>query len=970
MKKKNFMAILTVICLLCFSFGVGCQGATDAVTSIMGGGAASKLSAPSNLRIDGEYLKWNPVEHATRYIVSVDGAEEYCNDYQFSIAGIPDGEHSFCVKACGDDILYKSSDFSTPLTKTWVEGATSSSGYYSQFDDLTKQESFLGYGFDVVESSSFSDQFVKLSFPIFQRDKLMEQRLVKVDSKKSTVEEIQSDSIDNFMEEWNAALKVDVKSGGKRIGGSVNIKSKYSGGSSTAKSKYYHAINIKNQQFYIVMQSDLETYRSIVNESFKKDLLSDMSPSVFFDKYGTHFITSAVMGGQITSYYLYTSESKKSFHDVSASVSTQVRYLVGKTDVKVEGGYQQKAEEQNISIINSLDVIGGGDFGMLSDADIATYYRDWEKSLNNHAALMGIKDSGSLIPVWELISDGDNAQERKSELEEYFLKYGLENYNELRLAAGVHEMVTPTDIENPKVNGKDAVNGEYEVYPGVENLITFDVLPENATGYNKSAAFTTATEYASINTENGLSIAVNSNAPHDTVLDVVLSAGGIRHQITVRVVRKYTVRFNPNGGEEVEPIRGVVHGSQIDKPIDPTKYGNLFRGWYKTADFSDEPFAFGSTPITDNITLYAKWEVINLKITFKNNIEGCADSYKSVTYNTACEKPDISEYYGYTFDNWYKDEQMTVQFDFSQILTADTIIYCKWLPNDYFVSFETNGGSAVDVQTVKYKQFATEPDIAKLGYEFGGWCKDEQCTILFDFEREAIESDTVLYAKWIANPVQITFEMNGGNILESIIIEAGESLGENMPNAIKAGSIFAGWYIDPDFVTAVTKDTVFLEDSCLYAKWENVEAISKTFNVSKSTHTVYSTGNNTSKRDWYDKLDLSQEYDIQKLTDAGYVGFKFEVSLKIGIKNDGYQHVYVYNNSAVNNSYLLTSKEYGYESGTHTPKFSFNAAFNKIPNGYLYFRYAASGWFAAWYSEGNHWYCSNVVVKVTPVLKF
>ena len=101
--------------------------------------------------------------------------------------------------------------------------------------------------------------------------------------------------MEEFIQSWNANAHVNVSWGKKKIGGSVDVDVKYSGGVENAKSKYFHSISFYNQEFYIVMQSDLSTYKSILNEGFINDLYSDMEPAVFFDRYGTHFITSAVM---------------------------------------------------------------------------------------------------------------------------------------------------------------------------------------------------------------------------------------------------------------------------------------------------------------------------------------------------------------------------------------------------------------------------------------------------------------------------------------------------------------------------------------------------------------------------------------------------------------------------------------------------------------------------------------------------
>ena len=70
----------------------------------------------------------------------------------------------------------------------------------------------------------------------------------------------------------------------------------------------------------------------------------------------------------------------------------------------------------------------------------------------------------------------------------------------------------------------------------------------------------------------------------------------------------YKVTFNSNGGTEIPP-KEVVSGLKIKAPSTPTKDKYLFKGWYEDSTFSKK-FDF-NTPITGNITLYAKWEAAN-----------------------------------------------------------------------------------------------------------------------------------------------------------------------------------------------------------------------------------------------------------------------------------------------------------------------------------------------------------------------
>ena len=69
------------------------------------------------------------------------------------------------------------------------------------------------------------------------------------------------------------------------------------------------------------------------------------------------------------------------------------------------------------------------------------------------------------------------------------------------------------------------------------------------------------------------------------------------------------VYFNSNGGSPV-PSYSVFSGSKICAPIEPTRSGAIFVGWYKDSNLTD-PFEFGSNEdkITQETTLYAKWIV-------------------------------------------------------------------------------------------------------------------------------------------------------------------------------------------------------------------------------------------------------------------------------------------------------------------------------------------------------------------------
>lgn len=71
---------------------------------------------------------------------------------------------------------------------------------------------------------------------------------------------------------------------------------------------------------------------------------------------------------------------------------------------------------------------------------------------------------------------------------------------------------------------------------------------------------------------------------------------------------KYTVSFDSIDGSEVASIE-VGEGDLVAEPTQPTKIACEFVGWYKENDYINI-FDFEVETITDNITLYAKWDAV------------------------------------------------------------------------------------------------------------------------------------------------------------------------------------------------------------------------------------------------------------------------------------------------------------------------------------------------------------------------
>lgn len=83
---------------------------------------------------------------------------------------------------------------------------------------------------------------------------------------------------------------------------------------------------------------------------------------------------------------------------------------------------------------------------------------------------------------------------------------------------------------------------------------------------------------------------------------------------------QYSVSFDANGHGEAPEAQLVFHGETASEPEAPTAPGYDFMGWYTDSDCKTA-FRF-ETPVTANITLYAKWQTsANANYTVEHYIE-------------------------------------------------------------------------------------------------------------------------------------------------------------------------------------------------------------------------------------------------------------------------------------------------------------------------------------------------------------
>ena len=297
---------------------------------------------------------------------------------------------------------------------------------------------------------------------------------------------------------------------------------------------------------------------------------------------------------------------------------------------------------------------------------------------------------------------------------------------------------------------------------------------------------------------------------------------------TVKVLSAPLVTFNSQGGSAVAS-KTADYNSLITAPTSPTNTGYTFSGWYKEAECLNT-WDFMTDKVTTDTTLYAKWTINNYTVTF-NSQGGSAVTSMTADYNSLITAPIAPTNTVYTFGGWYKEVGCINTWNFmTDKVTTDTTLYAKWTINNYTVTFNSQGGSAVISKTADYNSLITAPTSpTKTGYTFGGWYKETGCINAWNFMTDKITTDTTLYAKWTINNYTVTFNSQGGSAVTSKTADYNSVI--TAPVApTKTGYTFGGWYNEVGCLNAwnFTTDKV-TTDTTLYAKW-TINNYTVTFN--------------------------------------------------------------------------------------------------------------------------------------------
>ena len=186
---------------------------------------------------------------------------------------------------------------------------------------------------------------------------------------------------------------------------------------------------------------------------------------------------------------------------------------------------------------------------------------------------------------------------------------------------------------------------------------------------------------------------------------------------------------------------------------------------------------------------------------------GTSISSQKIQEDSLINPVENPEKKGYDFAGW--------NYDFSEPVKSDLTICAEWVAHKCNISFDINGG---DIQIsdleVFYGDYVSLPTPTRTGYTFLGWYFNGR---KMSSGKWYYDEPILLTAEWSLNNYKITYNPNGGELMNSTIqyVNYGENF--TLQNIIRTGYNFCGWYFKDELFESGTWN--YLSDVSLTAKW-------------------------------------------------------------------------------------------------------------------------------------------------------
>lgn len=192
--------------------------------------------------------------------------------------------------------------------------------------------------------------------------------------------------------------------------------------------------------------------------------------------------------------------------------------------------------------------------------------------------------------------------------------------------------------------------------------------------------------------------------------------------------------------------------------------------------FNDSTFSYGNYTWDNGVLTVTSrvYSMVNDKLT------SCPMSIYNVSQEVTitCEKralplPEEPQKEGYTFNGWYKGNHVGTEIvcggsceRYTETgIYEDTVLHAHFAINEYTVTYDSAGGTAVNNATVNWNTVAPLPSPTRTGYNFMGWFLVDGT----EYKNQPITEDITLTAHWEIKTFTVTFYVGGEKYSEKVV---------------------------------------------------------------------------------------------------------------------------------------------------------------------------------------------------------
>jgi len=259
----------------------------------------------------------------------------------------------------------------------------------------------------------------------------------------------------------------------------------------------------------------------------------------------------------------------------------------------------------------------------------------------------------------------------------------------------------------------------------------------------------------------------------------------------------YTISFESNDGNIIVPIT-VTFGQSYTLPI-PTRTGHTFNGWQHNE--TNIPLSGTSWNIAENVTLVAQWTANTYTVELWHQVPfGSATLFDTitVTFGQSFILPDLAPVVladgsVWILHEWVRtDDGSLAAFPFIGTWNIDSNVslLSEFELFSVRVAFDADGGSDHAAVTILMGATYFLPTPIKTGHTFEGWFHGT--TLVSQSGTWTIAQSVTLVASWTAQTFTVTFNSDGGNVIDSQNVIFGQNY--TLPTPIRTGHTFTGWH--------------------------------------------------------------------------------------------------------------------------------------------------------------------------------